>query len=397
MYCVIYIMSSIIDICSLGPTDGVLGLAPSELQSPTLMATWVVERTQDRRFPFRITIEQEGRTILALRAQSHWPGAGRQIFCLRETEIDPAESLEPYERVPVAHLARLGRKLSVTLDRATRKRCEFLKLDKRFKDRPGTYEQIFFRTEQGVRAHRTSGRVELVPRGGLEVVIDSAELYPWRFPGARITRRKLPVGDYALVRDERLVAVVERKTRENLLGNVHEVRGLHQQLAELGSYPHAAVVVEAQYGDFADPSKIGRWPPSHLLRVIAELAALHPGVPLVFAGNRKLANVWTQRFLASVAASLGQDLPDLVREPIARYDGEPGDGGADTRVRLAALREMPDGFDFASLRARFPHLPAPRVRRVLNQLRAEGHLRCEGRTRAARWFRQEPLPARKSE
>jgi hypothetical protein len=260
-----------------------------------LVATWVVERTRDRRFPFRITIEQEGRTLLAVRAQSHWPGAGSQIFCLRETDLDPAENLEPFERVRVAHLVRLGRKLSVTLDRAQRKRCEFLKIEKPFKDRPGTYEQIFFRTEQGVRAHRTSGKVELRPRGGLDVVVDSAELYPWKFPGARVTRRKLPVGDYALVEDERLVAVVERKTCENFLGNVHEIKGLHQQLAELGSYPHAAMVVEAQYADFGNPAKIGRWPASHLLRVIGEIAALHPGVPLVFAGNRKLGNVWAQR------------------------------------------------------------------------------------------------------
>jgi len=100
-----------------------------------------------------------------------------------------------------------------------------------------------------------------------------------------VTRRKLPVGDYALVEDERLVAVVERKTRENLLGNVHEIKGLHQQLAELGSYPHAAMVVEAQYADFRNPAKIGKWPASHLLRVLGEIAVLHPAVPLVFAGK----------------------------------------------------------------------------------------------------------------
>ena len=364
------------------------------------MATWVVERTQDRRFPFRITIEQGGRTLLAVRAQSHWPGAGSQIFCLRETEFDPAEPLEPFERVPVAHLTRLGRKLSVTLDRAHRKRCEFLKLEKRFRDRPGAYEQIFFRTEQGVRAHRTSGRVELVPKGGLDVVVDSAELYPWKFPGARVTRRKLPVGDYALALDERLVAVVERKTRENLLGNVHELKGLHQQLAELGSYSRAVVVVEAQYADFGNPAKIGRWPASHLLRVIGELAALHPAVPLVFAGNRKLANVWAQRFFAGVAAALRQELPAFVREPVARFEAEPADSRTDTRVRLAALRELPDAFEFALLRSRFAETPEGRLRRILSQLRAEGWLRCEGRGRAARWVRVETpllLPSRKSE
>ncbi len=364
------------------------------------MATWIVERTQDRRFPFRITIEQDGRPLLAVRAQSHWPGAGKQIFCLRETELDPAEHLEPFERVRVAHLARLGRKLSVTLDRGQRKRCEFLKVEKPFKDRPGTYEQIFFRTEQAVRSHRTSGRVELLPHRGLDVVIDSGELYPWRFPGARVTRRKLPVGDYALVEDERLVAIVERKTRENFLGDVHEIKGLHQQLTELGSYPHAAMVVEAQYGDFGNPAKIGRWPASHLLRVIGELAALHPHVPLVFAGNRKLANVWAERFFAGVSAAQQQELPAFVREPVARFDGEPADGGTDTRVRVAALRELPDAFEFALLRRQFAEVKELRLRRILNQLRAEGRIRCEGRGRAARWFRveaQEPLPARNRE
>lgn len=256
------------------------------------MATWVVERTQDRRFPFRITIEQGGRTLLAVRAQNHWPGAGSQIFCLREAELDPAEALEPFERVPIAHLTRLGRKLSVTLDRAQRKRCEFLKIE------------------------------------------------------------------------------------------------------------HAVVVVEAQYADFSNPAKIGRWPASHLLRVIGELAVLHPAVPLVFAGNRKLANVWAQRFFAGVGAALDQPLPSFVREPVARFEAEPADGGTDTRVRLAALRELPDAFEFGLLRARFTEISELRLRRILNQLRAEGRLRCTGRGRAARWVRLEAQgapAARKSE
>ena len=173
---------------------------------------------------------------------------------------------------------------------------------------------------------------------------------------------------------------------------MHEIKGLHQQLAELGSYPHAAMVVEAQYADFGNPAKIGRWPASHLLRVIGEIAALHPAVPLVFAGNRKLANVWTQRFFAGVAAAQHQALPAFVREPVARFDAEPADGGTDTRVRIAAMRELPDAFEFALLRGRFAEVPEPRLRRILNQLRAEGRLRCEGRGRAARWVRELALP-----
>jgi hypothetical protein len=351
-------------------------------------ALWIVERTGNPRFPFRIRIEQGGRTLLAVHAQNAWPGAGSQIFCLRENDA-PEEPLEILERVPVAHLARLGRKLSVTLDRPTHKRCEFLKVDKPFRNKPGTYEQIFFRTEAGVRAHRTSARVELYPRGDLDVVIDSAERYPWRFPGARVTKRRLPVGDYALLVDERIAAIVERKSLENLLVAVHEIKGLHQQLKELGSYPHAALVLEAQYADLSNPKKIGRWPVSHLLRVVGEIAALHPNVPFVFAGNRKLANVWTERFFAGVSAELRQSAPELVREPAARFESPPADGGLDTRIRIAALKELPASFEFALLRRHFGDVADTRLRRVLNQLRTEGRLRLVGTRRAARWVRVE--------
>ena len=85
---------------------------------------------------------------------------------------------------------------------------------------------------------------------------------------------------------------------------------------------------------------------------------------------------------------------------MARYGAEPADGGTDTRVRLAALRELPDGFGFALLRGKFADVSEVRLRRILNQLRAEGRLRREGRGRAARWVRveaQAPWPARKSE
>lgn len=90
-----------------------------------MTATWLVQRTADARFPFRIAIEQNGRALFAVRAKAAWPGAGSQVFCLREREAYLLETFDEIERVPVAHLARLGRKLSVTLDRAQRKRCEF--------------------------------------------------------------------------------------------------------------------------------------------------------------------------------------------------------------------------------------------------------------------------------
>ena len=353
-----------------------------------MSATWIVQQTGDPRFPVRIAIEQAGRLLFAVRAKAAWPGAGTQVFCLREREPDPSEVFTDIERVPVMHLSRLGRKLSLSLDRAQRKRCEFLILEKPRRD-GGSYEQVFFRTEAAVRAHKSSKRAELTPVASdeLAIVIDSQERYPWSFPGATVTRRRLPVGDYALIHDERPLAIVERKTQENLLGDLAELKGLHQQLAELSAWPHAALVIEAQYADFGNPDRIGRWPAAHLLRVLGELPALFPNVQCIFAGNRKLANVWAQRWFAAVNAALKQPRLPQVAEPAARYRATPADGGLDARIRLAVLRELPDCFEVALLRAQFPEVLPARLKRVLDQLRAEGRVYSDGHGRGTRWCR----------
>jgi hypothetical protein len=282
---------------------------------------WRVERTANARFPFRIALEQDGRLLFAVRAQSAWPAPGAQIFCLREREHDPAEALEPVESVPIAALARVGAKLSVALDRPRRKRCEFLVVTKARKDGRGSFEQVFFRTESAVRAHRSRGRVELSAQAELDLVIDVREKYPWRFPGARIERRPLAAGDYALVAGEALLAVVERKTFANLLGDIGALRSLHQRLAELASQPRAALVIEAQYADFLDAERVRPWPPAHVARVLAEIAAIHPRLPLVFAGNRKLANHWALGWFTAVAADHAKAAPLFVSDVLARWDG----------------------------------------------------------------------------
>ncbi len=353
-----------------------------------MSATWIVQRIEDARFPIRIRIEQDGRSLLAVRAKSAWPGPGSQVFCLRERDAEPVPAVAELERVPVAHLARLGRKLSVTLDRAQRKRCEFLIVEKPRKDGSGSYEQVFFRTEAAVRAHRSSKRAELTVRTDedLQIVVDSMERYPWAFPGAKLQRRKLPVGDYALILDERPYALVERKTLPNLLADLSELKGLHQQLAELSAWPHAALVIEAQYADFADPAKIGKWPAAHLLRVLAELSALFPAMPCVFAGNRKLANVWTQRWFAAVRAAAMQPRLPQIAEVAARYEAR-GEGGVEVRIRHAVLRDLPDGFEIGLLRQQFTDIKPTRIKRVIDQLRDEGRLRAQGRGRGVRWWR----------
>lgn len=348
---------------------------------------WLVERTVNQRFPFRVSIEQDGRLILAVRAQSHWPGPGQQIFCLRERELDSGELLEPVERVPVASLSRVGRKLTVALDRPMRKRCEFLTVEKPRADGSGTYEQVFFRTESAIRAHRSGGRVEL--RGtpvALAVVIDSAERYPWTFLNAVVARRKLAVGDYGLLDGERVAAVVERKSFDNLLTDFGSIQALHHQLADLAAAPASALVIEAQFADFLSPHRLrGRWPVAHMARVLGELSALHPRLPILYAGNRKLANSWTHQYFLSLAARRTAPSPQFVMETVARYEAVPRGPGLDEQIRHAAVHELASPFASAELAVRFPDVAVTRVRRVIDQLRREGRLVRIGAGRGAKW------------
>src|ERR1043166_3547096 len=361
--------------------------------APPGPAFWIVERAASRRFPVRISIEQGGRLLLAVRAQSAWPGPGQQVFCLRERELDPAEPLAPLERVPVANLTRVGRKLAVVLDRPSRKRCELLTVAKPYRDQDGSYEQIFFRTESGIRSHRSRTRVELkaTPAAPLHVAIDSAERYPWRFPGATVERRKLRAGDYALLEGDRVTAVLERKSFDNFLGDLGAIQALHGVLADLASHPRAALVVEAQYADFLDERRVrGRWPVAHLARALAELAALHPRLPVVFAGSRKLANLWAERFFAACAASSESPQLELVRETLVRYDEGPRGPGLDQEIREAVLAQLGPAFAIGELARRFPEVKVTRLRRVLADLKREGRVTRTGAGLAARWV---PAPS----
>ncbi len=348
---------------------------------------WIVERTRNRRFPYRVSIEQDGRLIAAFRTQARWPGPGQQIFCLREQELDPAEPLEPVERVPVAGVSRIGRKLALVLDRPNRKRCEFLTVQKARKAGGGHYEQIYFRTESGIRAHRSGGRVELREAPDqITVVVDSGERYAWRFPGAILERRKLAVGDYALLRDGRIAAVVERKSFEHLLTEVSNVQALHQQLSDLAGRPHPALVIEAEYGDFLNPKRVaGRWPPSFLERFLAELSALHPTLPVIFAGNRKLANLWTQRFFLAAASAQAQTEPQLALDMARQLELEPGLPRQEEEIRRVVFHEMPEAFTLPDLAQRFAEVPETRVKRLLERWHKQGALEKEGRGSRATW------------
>src|SRR3989304_8674024 len=123
------------------------------MASATPWGLWVLERSSNDRFPYRLQIVKGGEPWLVLRVQDRWPAANRNIFCLREKQPPEAdEVLDEVERVPIFALQRRGRRVSVVLDRKRYKRCDFLFLSTKYKGRPGgEYEQTFWQPQQPIR------------------------------------------------------------------------------------------------------------------------------------------------------------------------------------------------------------------------------------------------------
>jgi Fic family protein len=86
---------------------------------------------------------------------------------------------------------------------------------------------------------------------------------------------------------------------------------------------------------------------------------------------------WLEYFLGVVLAAYA----DFERR--AGQLGAPR--GAKTELVLEAVRVLPDAFRLKEVEDRAPGVTRDMVRVVLNRLRGEGRLRCEGRGRAARW------------
>jgi hypothetical protein len=71
------------------------------------------------------------------------------------------------------------------------------------------------------------------------------------------------------LRHARLLAVVERKSFDNILSDLGAIQALHHTLADLSRVERSALVVEAQYGDFLNEKRLeasgrhhmwrGRW------------------------------------------------------------------------------------------------------------------------------------------
>ena len=168
----------------------------------------------------------------------------------------------------------------------------------------GGREAIFWQTSRTAKQARPKAPGPRSRAHGiavLDIVVDTGERYAWTFSEQQATTRseRLPVGDYGLVADDRLVAVVERKGLGDLVTSLTTGK-LKYQLTELASVPRAAIVVEERYSRALQHPVVRA---SVIADGLAELQVAFPNVPVMFCETRKLAQQWTYRFLAAAAAA----------------------------------------------------------------------------------------------
>ncbi|MGA1846003.1 ERCC4 domain-containing protein [Deferribacter abyssi] len=333
---------------------------------------YILESVNNKKFPYRLTIRQGDKILLALRVQDKWPGQKGNIFCLREDNVKMEPPIEEIERVPVISLKRIGKRLVVVLDRAKNKRCDFLFLKKKYKTKDGEYEQIFWRTQRALKEKKPRVKLTTYHSEKLNILIDVNEKYPWKFSDSSTERVKLPVGDYALLKNNEILAVVERKTFDNMISEFSRLPVFHQQVAELSAYEYSALVIEANYSDFLKADKLKFYSPSFAVKAIAEIFALHPHLPIIFAGNRKLANEWAYRFFEAVD-SHENDIPhEKIAEVMQEYGNAPViKGGVYYEIKKKIMDDLPDEFTLDMIKELFPDISNELIKKAVDGLKKE--------------------------
>lgn len=282
---------------------------------------WIGRRSAaTSRLPYviRLLVSGEGRIFLAVRET--WPRR-TDVFC-HHLPAWPDDA-EVVEEVPIEACWRVGAAVHLVLRRARQRRSLFVWTKK------GERTLVFWRSEASMRRARPGIRVPLARDFGerITMAVDSGERYPWRFAGRPVSveRRRLPVGDYALVVADEVTAAVERKTPQDLASAATGGQ-LGLTLAELGQTRHGAIVIEGRLSDVI--KEADRVRPGWLMNVIAALQVEHPRVAWMFAETRQLAEEWAYRWLTAAARADGPRAVPLLDEralgeaPIA-YEGRP--------------------------------------------------------------------------
>ena len=226
---------------------------------------------------------------LVLKAAEPWPVSSR-VYCHPLEEV-PSE-LEVLEDVGVRMCAWRGSALDLVLDRARHNRSQFVFTTAR--GRPA----IFWQTPLVARRRRSHPP----PPGptatrDLVIEVDTRERRPYDF-GCRAQELRpaaLFAGDYAVRGAHGVLAAVERKSADDFVTSACS-GALAFAMADLSALPAAAVVVEEHYSALIAHPRVR---PAFMADLLARVQVRTPNVPIVYAENRRLAEDWTFRFLAT--------------------------------------------------------------------------------------------------
>lgn len=246
---------------------------------------------------------------IVLRTRETWPRTAK-VYCHRHDAAWPDDP-DIVETIELRSISRRGPAIDIEAARTREARSQFVLTRARGR------EMIFWQTARVAKAARPNVDLPTARAGGLEhleIVVDTRERYAWKFTHqqATTTKRALPVGDYASFVDDMLVAVVERKSLEDLANSLTSGR-LAYRLADLAGMPRASVVVEDRYSSIF---KLGHVRPALVADMLGECQVRWPSVPIVFAENRKLAQEWTFRFLGAAVREhlMGEEAHRLLPE-----------------------------------------------------------------------------------
>lgn len=229
---------------------------------------------------------------VVLKVKDNWPRTSK-IYCHPAVEWPADHQLDVVERIPAVSCVRRGVAIDLVLDRGRENRSQFVFTNARGR------EMIFWQSARTRKQSRPNVATPTARASGreLDIVVDTRERYAWNFSKqqATTTKRALPVGDYAVEVNDQPIAVVERKSIEDLVSTMRGGK-LWTLLAALSDQPHAAIVVDARYSELFKLSYVR---PLTITTQLAEAAVRYPATPIVFAETRQLAQEWTYRFFGA--------------------------------------------------------------------------------------------------
>jgi hypothetical protein len=259
-----------------------------------MLDAFIVARNPDAnsRLPFLLRLPIDGG--LWLKARESWPRASR-VYCHPCDRLLDVERLDIVERVRTIACERRGPAIDLVLDRSVNRRAQFVFTMARGR------ATIFWQTPRVAALARPGLRVPFRKAKALDrILVDTRERYGYSFGSCAVPvdRAALRLGDYAALVGASVIAVIERKTADDLVRSLVDGT-LGFVLADLSQLTSAAVVVETSFSRVLRAEHVSS---AFLVDVLARLYVRYPNVPIVFAESRALGERWSYAFFLAAAA-----------------------------------------------------------------------------------------------